>query len=424
MQYGLIGEHLGHSYSKLIQEKLLDHYTYDIHPVEKKDLDTFMREHAFKAINVTIPYKKDVIPYLTEMDDASKKIGAVNTIVNKNGNLYGYNTDGEAFLDMIKANNLSFENRKIAIMGTGPAARTISTIIEDNYRTKSINFLSRKETKGTTVNYKEMRKLSFVNTVINCTPIGMYPAMGDYGISPRIFNKANLAIDLSYNPRRTPFLVNFQKVGKNVRILNGLEMLINQAIYSQKIYFNREISLKNINNIYHNILSRQVNIVFIGLPGAGKTTIGRELSKKYSKDFIDLDELIESKEKTSVKNIILNKGIEYFRELENKYLLILSKEQGKIIALGGGTLVNRNINRLLCNSIFIYLKRDLGLINRDIDYSSHPTIINKDLESLLHERQDAYDAYKDFEVDNNGSIRRTIALIGDIIDESFNYKRA
>lgn len=423
MKYGLIGKNLKHSYSKLIHESL-QNIVYDVLDIDENEVYELLQKRDFNFINVTSPYKEFVISYLDVISPLVKKTKSCNLIVSRKGKLYGYNTDGEAFLDMIKANNLSFENRKIAIMGTGPASRTIATIIEDNYRTKSINFLSRKSTKGTIVNYKEMRKLSFVNTIVNCTPIGMYPAMQDYGISPRIFNKANLAIDLSYNPRRTPFLVNFQKLGKNVRILNGLEMLINQAIYSQKIYFNREISLKNINNIYHNILSRQVNIVLIGLPGSGKTTIGRELGKKYSKDFIDLDELIESKEKTSVKNIILNKGIEYFRDLENKYLLTLAKEQGKIIALGGGTLVNRNINRLLCNSIFIYLKRDLGLINRDIDYSSHPTIINKDLESLLHERQDAYDAYKDFEVDNNGSIRRTIALIGDIIDESFNNKRA
>ena len=228
MKYGLIGKNLKHSYSKIIHESL-QNIVYDILDIKEDEVIKLLEKRDFNFINVTSPYKEFVISYL----DVIK--------------LYGYNTDGEAFLDMIKANNLSFEKRKIAIMGTGPASRTIAKIIEDNYRTKSINFLSRKSTKGTIVNYKDMRKLSFVDTIINCTPIGMYPAMQDYGISPRIFNKANLAIDLSYNPRRTPFLVNFQKLGKNVRILNGLEMLIYQALYSQKIYFNREISLKNIN---------------------------------------------------------------------------------------------------------------------------------------------------------------------------------
>ena len=259
MEYGLIGEHLGHSYSKLIQEKLLDHYTYDIHPVEKDKLDSFMKEKAFKAINVTIPYKKDVIPYLTELDDASKKIGAVNTIVNKNGNLYGYNTDYYGFDYMVRKHKVSFTDKKVLVLGNGGASQAIQAVIKDHGAKEMLvtdivlnpGILSIKEVYD---------KHPDIDIVVNTTPCGMYPNVDSTAVDLSQFNKIEAVFDCVYNPMDTEFTLQAKELGIKVAV-TGLEMLVAQAKRALEHFKDLQIDDEEIDRIYREILLETANLI-------------------------------------------------------------------------------------------------------------------------------------------------------------------
>ena len=218
MEYGLIGEHLGHSYSKLIQEKLLDNYTYEIQEVSKEDLDSFMKKREFKAINVTIPYKQAVIPYLEEMDQAARKIGAVNTIVNRNGKLYGYNTDYYGFQKMIEGNGINVANKKVLILGTGGASAVVKTYMTD--------FGANVRVVGRTseYNYNNLYLNYDAEIIINTTPVGMYPdnLVAPLDLSP--FKHLEFVGDLIYNPYKTALLLQASDLG--IKNDNGLSMLV------------------------------------------------------------------------------------------------------------------------------------------------------------------------------------------------------
>lgn len=259
MEYGLIGEHLGHSYSKLIQEKLLDHYTYDIHPVEKDKLDSFMKEKAFKAINVTIPYKKDVIPYLTELDDASKKIGAVNTIVNKNGNLYGYNTDYYGFDYMVRKHKVSFTDKKVLVLGNGGASQAIQAVIKD-HGAKEMLVTDIVLNPGILSIEEVYDKHPDIDIVVNTTPCGMYPKVDSTAVDLSQFKKIEAVFDCVYNPMDTEFTLQAKELGIKVAV-TGLEMLVAQAKRALEHFKDIQIDDEEIDRIYREILLETANLI-------------------------------------------------------------------------------------------------------------------------------------------------------------------
>lgn len=325
MEYGLIGEHLGHSYSKLIQEKLLDNYTYEIQEVSKEDLDSFMKKREFKAINVTIPYKQAVIPYLEEMDQAARKIGAVNTIVNRNGKLYGYNTDYYGFRYMVETHGISLKGKKVLILGNGGASQAIQAVVHDLGACEMI--ITDLILKDNVISIEEAYKNhTDVNIIINTTPMGMYPKVHGIAVDLSKFKKCEAVFDCIYNPQDTEFTLQAKERGIKVAV-TGLEMLVGQAKRALEFFKNIEIEDKQIDRIYREILFETSNVVLVDVNMDTALQVARELKKEC----IVLDS--ENYEEQAISS--------------NKVLLSSSQDK-KTLSRNGFIIQSKNADEIIC----------------------------------------------------------------------------
>lgn len=253
MEYGLIGEKLGHSFSKTIHEKLAD-YTYEITPLTREEFRPFMEKRAFKAINVTIPYKKDVIPYLDDMDDNAKRIGAVNTIVHTGGRLIGHNTDFSGFLYMVQHNNIVIGGKKVVVLGNGGAAQAVRAVLRYLYAEKiiAVNIIPDNDA----ISYEEcLTKHTDAQVLVNTTPVGMYPKVDDSPVDISLFPKCEAVIDIVYNPLQTRLLLQAAELG--IKGVNGLEMLVAQAKYAVEFFLDKKIDETETDRIYQEILAEK-----------------------------------------------------------------------------------------------------------------------------------------------------------------------
>ena len=325
MEYGLIGEHLGHSYYKLIQEKLLDNYTYEIQEVSKEDLDSFMKKREFKAINVTIPYKQAVIPYLEEMDQAARKIGAVNTIVNRNGKLYGYNTDYYGFLYMVETHGISLKGKKVLVLGNGGASQAIQAVVHDLGACEMI--ITDLILKDNVISIEEAYKNhTDVNIIINTTPMGMYPKVHGIAVDLSKFKKCEAVFDCIYNPQDTEFTLQAKERGIKVA-LTGLEMLVGQAKRALEFFKDIEIEDKQIDRIYREILFETSNVVLVDVNMDTALQVARELKKEC----IVLDS--ENYEEQAISS--------------NKVLLSSSQDK-KTLSRNGFIIQSKNADEIIC----------------------------------------------------------------------------
>ncbi|MDO4480232.1 MAG: shikimate dehydrogenase [Erysipelotrichaceae bacterium] len=325
MEYGLIGEHLGHSYSKLIQEKLLDNYTYEIQEVSKEDLDSFMKKREFKAINVTIPYKQAVIPYLEEMDQAARKIGAVNTIVNRNGKLYGYNTDYYGFRYMVETHGISLKGKKVLVLGNGGASQAIQAVVHDLGACEMI--ITDLILKDNVISIEEAYKNhTDVNIIINTTPMGMYPKVHGIAVDLSKFKKCEAVFDCIYNPQDTEFTLQAKERGIKVAV-TGLEMLVGQAKRALEFFKNIEIEDKQIDRIYREILFETSNVVLVDVNMDTALQVARELKKEC----IVLDS--ENYEEQAISS--------------NKVLLSSSQDK-KTLSRNGFIIQSKNADEIIC----------------------------------------------------------------------------
>lgn len=325
MEYGLIGEHLGHSYSKLIQEKLLDNYTYEIQEVSKEDLDSFMKKREFKAINVTIPYKQAVIPYLEEMDQAARKIGAVNTIVNRNGKLYGYNTDYYGFRYMVETHGISLKGKKVLILGNGGASQAIQAVVHDLGACEMI--ITDLILKDNVISIEEAYKNhTDVNIIINTTPMGMYPKVHGIAVDLSKFKKCEAVFDCIYNPQDTEFTLQAKERGIKVAV-TGLEMLVGQAKRALEFFKDIEIEDKQIDRIYREILFETSNVVLVDVYMDTALQVARELKKEC----IVLDS--ENYEEQAISS--------------NKVLLSSSQDK-KTLSRNGFIIQSKNADEIIC----------------------------------------------------------------------------
>ena len=325
MEYGLIGEHLGHSYSKLIQEKLLDNYTYEIQEVSKEDLDSFMKKREFKAINVTIPYKQAVIPYLEEMDQAARKIGAVNTIVNRNGKLYGYNTDYYGFRYMVETHGISMKGKKVLVLGNGGASQAIQAVVHDLGACEMI--ITDLILKDNVISIEEAYKNhTDVNIIINTTPMGMYPKVHGIAVNLSKFKKCEAVFDCIYNPQDTEFTLQAKERGIKVAV-TGLEMLVGQAKRALEFFKDIEIEDKQIDRIYREILFETSNVVLVDVNMDTALQVARELKKEW----IVLDS--ENYEEQAISS--------------NKVLLSSSQDK-KTLSRNGFIIQSKNADEIIC----------------------------------------------------------------------------
>ncbi len=402
MKYALIGSNLTHSFSILLHH-FLNNDNYILYNLKEKDLENFFEKRDFLGINVTMPYKEKTIKYLDEIDPIAKKIGCVNTIVNQYGKLIGYNTDYYGFKKLLEANNINPYQKKCVILGTGATSKTIKTLLLD-LNAKEIVTVSRYK-NGTSITYDELNKVKDFNILINATPVGMYPNNYNSCIDIMLFTNLEVVIDVIYNPLKTNLIQ--QALERKIKAINGLKMFIEQGIYSDKLFFHKS-KLNKINE--KNFLSFFSNIILIGMPYSGKTSIGKALANLINFDFVDLDTKIEIEEKQSIKEIIENKKENYFRFKENLICQKYSKLHHQVISTGGGIIKEKkNILALRQNGIIIYIERDIEKINFN---NSRPLASSKDDYQKLYElRKNLYIENADIIVQNNSSIEKCIEII-------------
>lgn len=403
MQFGLIGEKLGHSYSKEIHNLIAD-YGYELREVKREELGAFMTERAFSGINVTIPYKKSVMDYLDVISDDAKKIGAVNTVVNRDGKLYGYNTDFYGLKALLIHNGVSVRNKKVLILGSGGTSDTAYNVVTGINAKEAIK-VSRTKKDGFVTYDEAASHHSDADVIINATPVGMYPDDDGVPVNIGLFPSLSAVIDAIYHPLRTNLVSDAENRG--IKACGGLYMLVAQAVYAAALFENKKPDENLIDDVYGKILNDKRNIVLIGMPSSGKTTIGKALAARMGKRFADTDELIVGTTGKSIPEIFEKEGEKVFREIEKKVICDIAVNDGTVIATGGGVILDeKNVLALKRNGVIVYLDRKIdNLIATD----SRPLSSNvDDLKKLYDKRKPLYEKYAEITIDDNDDVATVV----------------
>lgn len=389
-KYYLIGEKLSHSYS--VDIHYLFGLNYELKELSAEEVGDFLQKKDFDGLNVTIPYKKTVIPYLDEVNEIAKNIGAVNTIVNENGKLKGYNTDYFGLKYALSSARIEIKDKRVAVLGSGGASLTAQKLAED-FGAAEISVVSR----NGELNYANVYEKIDPQVIINATPVGMFPNENGKPIELNKFKNLGGVFDCVYNPYRTRLVLNAEKLG--IRAVGGLKMLAAQGVYSEFLWGETELKKENIELAYKNLFGKEVNIALIGMPGAGKTCLGKLVAEKLKKPFYDTDELCEKLSGLTPEETIERYGEKKFREIENMATDRVSRVRGAVIATGGGTVLNEeNILKLRSSSVVVYIERDLGKLSLKQRPLSKSTPISR----LFGQREGYYLAASDIKIKNDG----------------------
>ena len=402
-QYGLIGGKLGHSYSKIIHEQIAD-YTYELMPLPTEaEARAFMEKRTFAAINVTIPYKQLVIPYCDVVDPKAQAIGAVNTIVNRDGKLYGYNTDYAGFAYLAKAHGVDFTGKTVLILGTGGTHSTVTAVCRDG-GAKEILTASRTGKDGALL-YSEAMHRRDVQIVVNTTPCGMYPNVGQCLIDPKAFPRLEAVLDVIYNPFRTELLLRAEDCG--VTAAGGFEMLVAQAVFAAEHFTGKTLdSAAIIPDVSRRLRHELANVSIIGMPGCGKSTVGAALAKRLGKKFVDLDAEIERRTGYTIPDIFAQEGEAAFRRYEADVLADIAKGNSQVIACGGGVIKNpANSRALRQNGPVLWVRRPLERLATGGRPLSKGGAALKQLEA---ERTPLYSAASTAVLENNGTLAEAV----------------
>ena len=355
-KYGCIGKKLGHSFSKDIHAKLAD-YKYELIELNEEEIDSFFKQKDFAAINVTIPYKQTVIPYLDSISEIANRIGAVNTIVNKDGKLLGYNTDYYGMKALIEKTGIDFQNKKVLILGTGGTSKTAQVVAQD-LGANQILTVSRRESLEFITYDQAKKNHSDANIIINTTPSGMFPDCESKPIDISYFPQLEGVIDAIYNPLCSNLILDAKE--KGLKAEGGLYMLVMQAVVAVEKFLDTKIQKEIVDQVFTSVLSAKQNIVLTGMPGSGKSTIGK-LLKIPNFTFVDTDEEIEKQCGCSIKELIQTKGEQYFRDLESKVIKEISAKNCQIISTGGGAILRKeNVTNLKKNGKIFYINANLS----------------------------------------------------------------
>lgn len=406
MNYGLIGEKLGHSFSADIHKRLFG-YDYELKELKPDELSTFLRNRDFKGINVTIPYKQTVIPYLDYLDESVKHIGVVNTVVNTGGKLYGYNTDYFGLKALIARSGISLEGETVLILGSGATSKT-ALAASDSLGAMRVLRVSRTEQEGCITYAQAMEKYGDAEIIINTTPCGMYPNNGACPIDLSYFAKLQGVIDVVYNPLRTKLVCDAMQRG--IPSISGLYMLMAQAAYAGALFTGKTLQNEEIDAEFRLLTSLKQNVVLIGMPGCGKSTVGQELAIQIGFEFIDTDKEIERTTGRTIVDIFASDGEEKFRELEASVIEDVSKRQHCVIATGGGTVLNAaSMIHLRQNGCIYFLDRSLSLLSATAD---RPLSSNREaLEKRYQERYDRYRTLCDKRISADSTTSDIVKLI-------------
>lgn len=405
LKCGLLGEKLGHSYSPQIHSMLAD-YEYKLFEKSPEELEDFLKSGEFDGLNVTIPYKKSVMPYCAELSPTAAQIGSVNTIVRRSdGSLYGDNTDAFGFENLIVHNGIEVKGKKALVLGTGGASVTAQAVLK-NLGASEVVVISRRGED----NYENIAKHRDAEIIANTTPVGMYPNNGKAAVDLTQFPKLSGVLDVVYNPARTALLLQAERLG--IPCAGGLYMLVSQAKRSCELFTGKSIPDSEIDRI-ERVLSHQMqNIVIIGMPGSGKTTVSTMLAEKLGRKIFDTDTMVAENAGMTIPEIFAAQGEAGFRRLETEATAEVGKLSGNIISTGGGVVtVAENYELLHQNGVIVWIERDTNKLARD----GRPISLSSDLNELYAARLPLYERFADIKADNNGDINETVNAIMEMI---------
>ena len=404
MKFGLLGRKLGHSYSPLIFG-LMGGYRYDLFEREPERIEDLLKNGDFDGINVTIPYKKAVLPYLDSIDPLAARLGSVNTVVKRGGKLCGYNSDYFGFLSLVERTKLDLAGKKVLVLGSGGASVTVCAVLQDLGARPAV--ISRSGEN----NYQNLHLHADAAAIVNTTPLGMYPNTGTAPLDVGQFPKLEGVLDLIYNPARTQLLLDCEKYG--IPGFNGLWMLVAQAKQSAQWFMDQELPDSLVSDIHRKLRDRMENIALIGMAGCGKSTLGRQLARETGKDFVDADAEVERLAGKSIPDIFAQDGEEEFRRLETEVLAQLGRRSGLVIATGGGCVTRqRNFPLLHQNSRILWIRRDPGKLptaGRPLSQKTAPGL-------LYDQRRHLYKAFSDAAIDNDGTPGETLTQILNLLE--------
>ena len=399
MKCGLLGRKLGHSFSPMIHAHLGD-YSYELFEREPVELEDFLRNGDWSGINVTIPYKKDVIPYLDELSPVAAKLGAVNTIIRRDGRLIGHNTDFFGFKEMVRSSGLNLSEKKVLVLGTGGASKPVIAALED--LGAEVISVSRSGEN----NYENIHLHADAAAIVNATPVGMYPQTGISPVDISMFPRLEGVLDIVYNPARTQLLLDAEARG--LVTVNGLLMLVAQAKEASEWFQGKSLDDGLISTIPTALRRRTENIVLIGMPGSGTTTVGKALAERLGKTFVDADEELVKMAGKPIPEIFAEDGEDVFRAWETRVLEELGKKSGLILSTGGGCVTReRNYPLIHQNGTIFWLKRDLNKLPTD----GRPLSQVTPLAAMYEKRRPLYAAFADAKIDNDGALENTLAQI-------------
>ena len=402
MKYGCIGEHLGHSFSADIHKEIAD-YSYELCELTPDKVGEFVTGGRLDAFNVTIPYKKDVIPFLNVISDEAKSIGAVNTVVRgKDGKIYGYNTDYFGFSYMVKHSGISVKGKKALVIGRGGASLTVCAVLRDMGIRDIAVFGSKDNTPENVSKHKDTEIL------VNASPVGMYPKNGTSPVDLSLLPRCECVFDLIYNPARTKLMIDAEKRG--IKAVNGLSMLVAQAVRAFEFFTDDNAEEGDVERITSLISHKNKNIILIGMPGCGKSTVGKMIAKDLGRRFFDADDEFQKMHNISPADCISNFGEDRFRALENITLTELGKLSGAVIATGGGAVTReQNYEPLHQNGEIFFIERKLENLSRD----GRPLSMKTTPEEMYGKRIAFYKRFADVTVYSDEIAENTAAKIID-----------
>ena len=422
MEFGLIGYPLKHSFSKEIHA-LISNYSYEICELDESSFNSFMQNKDFKGINVTIPYKQKVIPYLDFIEYDAKSINAVNTIIKKDGKLYGYNTDILGVLDTFSYFNINTKDKNVLILGTGATSNTVHYAVKKS-GAKNIYKAYRENSKVKgDILYHDLNKIqSEINVIINTTSNGMFPHADDaLLINLREFKYLEAVMDVVYNPLRTRLLLEAESIG--AKAVSGLYMLVSQAYFASKLFTGANadslgathcepstVGVKHCEPVYKKCLASKQNIVLTGMPTCGKSTVGKMIAERFDYDFIDTDKIIEQKINSKIADFINLHGEDKFREVESEVIKEVSCKNHQVISTGGGAILrDENVQNLKSNGKVFFINRSLNKLKPSSDRP-----LTSDIESLTKKYNERIPIYKrtcDIEINGDLEFDEKIADI-------------
>ena len=408
IQYGLCGRTLRHSYSKIIHE-YLGNDAYELLSLEKDELYELFECRNFKALNVTIPYKQDALSLCDEVSDEAKAIGSVNTVVNKDGRLYGYNTDYFGFVYMLKRAGISLVGKKAVILGSGGTSLTAQAVCKGEGAREYVVV-----SRHGKVNYDNLSEHSDADILINTTPVGMYPDNGRCPVNIDVFKNLTGVVDVIYNPNKTALVLEAEK--RSIPSTTGLPMLVAQAVRAHEYFFDTKMPDSVIEDVYYKCLMKTLNVVFVGMPGCGKTSVGKAYADIVSRSFLDSDIFIEQ-QGMPIPEIFEKYGEDVFRDKETAAIKMLSSMSEKVIATGGGAVKRKeNVEMMKQNGVVVYLKRDLDKLSTDGRPLSQGG--EEKIKKLYEERHELYENAADITIETHEDVDECAKRLYNMIEKA------